>query len=172
MKRSAIISDCGQYRYLLSREWPACHVGPLKRLCYIMLNPSTADAEEDDATIRVCVGRAKGLGYHVIDVVNLFALRSTSPSALYSHPSPVSEPSDGEPSEERNVQVIADTVAGADLIICAWGKHGAFMNRGPELIECLVGSAGMKLHAIKLNADGSPAHPLRLPYSQPLVEIA
>lgn len=48
----AVISDCGQYRYALSRGgW----MGGKGTVLFVMLNPSTADASEDDPTIRRCV---------------------------------------------------------------------------------------------------------------------
>jgi hypothetical protein len=57
-ERDAVISDCGQSRYLLRHTWDA--VKP--RALHVRLNPSTADADIDDATIRSCIRLAKGLG--------------------------------------------------------------------------------------------------------------
>jgi len=56
---STIISPCGKYRYLLERKWG---IG-LPCVTWIMLNPSTADAEKDDPTIRRCIGFSKAWGY-------------------------------------------------------------------------------------------------------------
>ena len=64
LENDAVISDCSKYRYLLRRTWD--HSKP--RLLYVMLNPSTADARNDDATIRSCVRLASGLGYGSIEV--------------------------------------------------------------------------------------------------------
>lgn len=72
---SASIS--GDYRYRLGRAWaggPTC--------TFIMLNPSTADADQDDPTIRRCVGFAKALGCGALEVVNLYAYRATNPRDL------------------------------------------------------------------------------------------
>jgi hypothetical protein len=52
------LSDCGTYRYELWRRWAE---GP--HVLFVMLNPSTADAVTDDATIRKCIGYAKRWGY-------------------------------------------------------------------------------------------------------------
>lgn len=76
--RGAVISDDGRYRYRLWRTWAP----ELPRMAWIMLNPSTADAEVDDPTIRRCVGFAKREGCGGIEVVNLYAYRSTDPSVL------------------------------------------------------------------------------------------
>src|SRR5690349_21188818 len=83
MERLAVIE--GAYRYRLDRWWDRA----LPPLIYIMLNPSTADAERDDATIRVCMGRAKNEGCGGIVVVNLFAYRATKPEDMKRAADPV-----------------------------------------------------------------------------------
>src|SRR5579872_6884139 len=78
MERDAVISDCGKYRYLLRRAWD--HVRP--RVLFVMLNPSTADANVDDATIRSCVRLSRQLGYGSFEDVNLYGHRATKPAEL------------------------------------------------------------------------------------------
>jgi hypothetical protein len=127
-----------------------------------MLNPSTADALDDDATIRVCGGRAATMGMGGIDVVNLFALRSTDPKALYTYAGyPISEP--GAPY--KNDAIIEKVARRAGMVICAWGKHGAHLHRDKLVLERFK-EWGVVPHALKLNGDGSPAHPLRIGYDQ------
>lgn len=158
----AILSDDREYRYRLWRVWDFTK----PRACYIMLNPSTADETKDDATIRVCKGRAIRLGMGGIDVVNLFALRSTQPQALYGHPAPISHPA--EPLRSSDLLIEAATQAG--IVICAWGTHGKLRDRGRNVLIDLKGR-GIAAHAIRLNADGSPAHPLRISYDEPLKDL-
>ena len=153
----ATFSDCGRYRYVLRRIWDG---GPL--MCFVMLNPSTADATRDDATIRICIGRAKRMGYGGIAVVNLFALRSTDPSLLYSENNPISEAS---PRDYKNNLFINQFARSADIVICAWGKHGALLDRGTIVLQHLR-DLGVQPYALRLNKDGSPAHPLRIGYDQ------
>src|SRR5215510_5582686 len=85
LERDAVLSDCGRYRYMLRRTWD--HSKP--RVLFVMLNPSTADAEIDDATIRSCIRLAKGAGYGSFEVVNLYALRATDPAELQRADDPV-----------------------------------------------------------------------------------
>jgi hypothetical protein len=119
MKRSAYISPCGAYRYSLSREWapgPAC--------TFIMLNPSTADADIDDPTIRRCIGFAKAWGFGGLAVVNLFAFRATSPKDMQSAAEPVGPANDA---------AIADGVGLSTIAVAAWGVHGTYRGRDLEV---------------------------------------
>ena len=77
MKRSAEISECGKYRWWLRRRWAD---GPV--VCFVMLNPSTADAEQDDPTIRRCIGFAQAWGCGALEVRNLFPFRATNPADM------------------------------------------------------------------------------------------
>lgn len=78
--KTAEISSCGKYRYELTRTWD-----PQKMMvCFIGLNPSTADAENDDATIRKCIGFAQRWEYGGILMLNIFAFRTVSPAVLKS----------------------------------------------------------------------------------------
>lgn len=86
MKKHATLSDCGKYRYWLERSWEETGKGFVN---WIMLNPSTADAEIDDQTIRKCIGFSKLWGYDGMHVVNLFAFRATDPESLYGCGCPV-----------------------------------------------------------------------------------
>jgi len=76
MKKDALISSCGKYRYHLERHW-----GDVKPCLFIMLNPSTADGRKDDSTIKRCVAYAMSWGYGKLYVINLFALRDRGGAA-------------------------------------------------------------------------------------------
>lgn len=67
MKRAALVSEDGVFRYWLTREWSPDLGQKPRRLCFVMLNPSTADASEDDPTIRKCIGFARLAGFNMID---------------------------------------------------------------------------------------------------------
>lgn len=53
-RKSASLSACGKYRYTLGRAW-GLGVREQCAMSFVMLNPSTADAEHDDPTIRRCI---------------------------------------------------------------------------------------------------------------------
>lgn len=148
MERDASISECGRYRWWLTRRWadaPLC--------CWIMLNPSTADAEQDDPTIRRCMGFAERWGYGGIVVVNLFALRATDPRELKRADDP-----DGDP---YNNQEILKWVGESPFTVAAWGAHGALRLRG-QTITRRIRVEGHPLHCLGTTKAGHPKHPLYL----------
>lgn len=148
LKRSAEISDCGRYRWWLRRSWDRGGNG--KAVCFVMLNPSTADAMIDDPTIRRCMGYAQRWGYSTLSVRNLFAYRATNPADLRG----VADPEGGERGDME-----LQAAATADLVICAWGAGGPFRKRDRRALELL---AGKPLHCLKVTKNGDPQHPLYL----------
>lgn len=153
----ARFSDCERYRYSLVRRW-----APGPTMLFVMLNPSTADEFRNDPTVGRCQQRAIQMQYGAFAVANLFALRSTDPAALLQEPDPVGP---------KNDAAIRRLCAGAEAVICAWGNHRAIGNRGAAVLR-LIRQAGREPRALKLNRDGSPAHPLYLPYSLSPVPMA
>jgi hypothetical protein len=152
---SAIISACGTYRYVLSRDGDlTSHKGPA---VFIMLNPSTADAELDDPTIRRCRSFAQTWGCNGIRVVNLYALRSTDPAALWTHSDPVG------PDNDDWLERIA---LAAPEVVCAWGAN-AKADRVREVATRLT-TAGVQLKCLGTTKHGAPRHPLYVHGQQPL----
>lgn len=151
MSGSAIISDCGRYRYLLRRRIPQA-VRWIKPCLFVMLNPSTADASTDDPTIRRCVGFARSLLCTEMSVVNLFALRSTDPAALSEADDPVGPTNDAILCE----QVAAHSLG---IVIVAWGSHRMARERARKLADQGIFATA---HALALTKDGWPRHPLYL----------
>ena len=143
--REAVFSDCGYYRYSLSRTWEPDR----PKVMFVGLNPSTADAEKDDPTIRRCMGYARDWGYGGVLVLNLFAYRATDPRDLLRARLPVGE---------KNDHYLAYSQRGAELVIAAWGNHGTHMNRARMVVPLFK-----RLYYLRLNASGEPAHPLYLP---------
>jgi hypothetical protein len=151
VESGAVFSSSNQHRYSLWRVWNA--LKPI--VCYVLLNPSTATHEIPDPTVMRCVERAKQLGFGGIEIVNLFALRTSTPAVLYRHPDPVGV---------DNNEWIAKATSKASMIICGWGAHGDLFNRGIGVQRLLQNRYPSKVHYLKMNRNGTPAHPLYLPY--------
>lgn len=154
LERDAVISDCGRYRYLLRRTWD--HAKP--RALYVMLNPSTANAEVDDATIRSCIRLAKGMGYGSFEVVNLYALRATNPATLLS---------DLTPTGPCNREIVANAIARCDIVICAWGAHQMAAARSRKMVE-QIRAQRPAAYCFGTTKSSAPKHPLYIKSGTPL----
>lgn len=160
IKKSAVISPCGLYRYRLERRW-----GDAPPQTFIMLNPSTADADIDDPTIRRCIEFAKREGAGGLVVVNLFALRATDPKELINHPDPVGP----DNAYEIGLALVGAAAIGKP-VICGWGSN---KNAQPQANRLMARAhdIGAQLCALHINADGSPKHPLYIKSSAPLIDL-
>jgi hypothetical protein len=144
-------SPCGHYRYNLWREWDA----GAGAILWIMLNPSRADhLGNNDPTIERCERRSVAWGFQRMEVVNLFALSSPYPKALFQAEDPVG------PLNDVGIAERADQAA---MILCAWGAHGALLDRSSAVKTLL---ADRPLHCLGMTRAGEPAHPLYLPYDR------
>jgi len=154
---SAVLSDCGTYRYSLTRDWTASG----RRAVFIMLNPSTADATQDDPTIRRCIRFAQRFGCDGLRVVNLYGLRSTDPAALWEHPDPVG------PDNDAYIEHALWSAETTDApVIAAWGA-----NARQDRIDQVLGLHGMlSCQALGLTKTGQPRHPLYLRRDAELVQ--
>ena len=158
----AIISADQKYRYRLARDLGMIGEGAC---CFVMLNPSTADATQDDPTIRRCIGFARTLGCVRLEVVNLFAYRSTDPDALYG----MSKDSAIGPENDRHISEVCSV---SRIIVCAWGNHGSLFGRADEVLKIIRAQHGAQPMALKINAKSKqPAHPLYLKADSCLVEL-
>jgi hypothetical protein len=147
----AHFSDCGCYRYELTRVW-----GPGPRMLFVMLNPSTADELRNDPTVARCETRARQAGFAGFGVVNLFALRATDPRALRLAADPVGP---------ENDHFLRLAVAEAGLVLCGWGNHGLLNHRASAVLPMLE-TAKQNLHHLGLTKAGHPKHPLYIPLTQ------
>lgn len=152
--KTAVLSECGRYRYHLSRSWGS----GFRRVCWIMLNPSTADADVDDATIRKCIGFTQRWGYDGLEVVNLFALRSTDPKVLKT--------SAIDPVGPLNNDAILETVDRCDKVVGAWGAGGSLGGRNHAVSAIVPGT----IFALGFTQNMQPRHPGRLGYDTKLQE--
>lgn len=146
--RDAAISECGLFRYWLLRHW-----GPGPLLLFVMLNPSTADALVDDATIRRCAAFAAAHGYGGFYVVNLYAYRATRPADLKRAGYPVG------PENDVHFQRV---MALCTNVCVAWGANAAGLSRPAEALRH-IRAAGHQPLCLAKTGGGHPQHPLYLP---------
>lgn len=159
-RSSATISECGTYRYWLERQWS--NEPPQ---VFVMLNPSTADANQDDPTIRRCISFSKREKAGGLIVVNLFAFRATNPRELKTADDPVGK----ENARSIGEALILSAAAGRPAI-CAWGANKLAIPQADRL-KRRARDATAKLVALRLTKSGAPEHPLYLPADTPLVEL-
>lgn len=148
----AVYSDCEGYRYDLTRIWDAA--GP--KALFVMLNPSTATEVQNDPTVERCERRARTLGYGAFRVTNIFAYRAADPKVMRAMPDPVGPGND---------TAIGNGADWADVIICAWGSHGAHLDRGAA-VERLLRATAKPLWHLGLTQGGQPRHPLYIGYDR------
>ena len=115
---------------------------------FIGLNPSTAEEEVDDPTVRRCLNYAKNWGYGGFILVNLFAYRTTFPSNLKKVKYPIGKDND---------KYIMTQSKKADITVAAWGNNGNLYSRDMKVLSLVP-----NLMCLKVNKSGQPAHPLYL----------
>jgi hypothetical protein len=155
---SAVISPCGRYRYRLERSGYG-----LGKTAIIMVNPSTADAEKDDATIRKLKGFGKRNAWGDLIVGNLFAYRATDVGELATADDPVG------PDNDEHLKRIVGAV---ERVIFAWGASSKLPKRLRgrwKAVDALVRSTGHVPYCLGTGGDGQPYHPLMLAYSSPVI---
>ena len=164
IRSSAIISQCGRYRYRLERDLHPSWGNSKRTMTWIMVNPSTADAHDDDATIRKVCGFSERHGCDRVIVGNLFAWRSPDVRTLALA---------DDPFGPENEQHLADMIDEADLLMVAWGpvaKVPAQYRRRWGIIPWLAGRTGKTMRCLGTAKDGHPRHPLMVAYATPLEE--
>ena len=147
MKKDAVISALGQHRYCLTRIWDEDR----GKVLFIMLNPSTADAEKDDATTARCINIAKRWGCGGIMKGNIYSYRTKSPKILKRW---LKRRTMTPNSHYININYVTKMAEEADLVICAWGSN---YKGTPKWLKEL----DVSQHYLELCKDGlTPKHPL------------
>ena len=156
---AAIFSRDGSRRRWLYRSLS----GEMKRVGFVMLNPSSAGADDNDRTITRCEGFAHREGAGSMEVANLSDWIETD-SANLGIPAARGLMTD---SSSRHY---LKHVMGCDLVIAAWGAHPWargklalwwLQENGGELPRGFVSCLGR-------TKTGAPNHPLYLPANKPL----
>ncbi len=145
MEYGAVFDASGRYRYSLWRAWSAYH----PRLVFILLNPSTADEERNDPTIRRCIGFARVWGFGSVEVVNLFAYRATHYREMFMVIDPVGE---------ENDRFLTQAVERCSTVVVGWGARGTLLGRDRQVMSLLTGRNDV--YCLGTTRGGQPRHPL------------
>jgi hypothetical protein len=155
IERTALFDATGRYRYSLGRQWQA--QGP--EIAFVMLNPSRANAECDDPTLRACIQFAQRWAYGSLVVVNLFGYCTAHPAELRTVSDPVG------PENDRYLMA---AVGRSHRVVLAWGNDGGFGGRDRTILHKLKAHSS-KLTCLQLNRSGQPRHPLYIRRDLPLI---
>ncbi len=152
---AAVISPCGLYRYQLTRTWDS----DLATVNFVMANPSTADASQDDPTIRRCLAFSRRWGYGSLVVTNLYAFRATDPRKLAEADDPIGPENEGW---------LFKTASNSEMVVCAWGNLGVANGRS-KAVRKLLGSTSTLLFCLGVTNAIEPRHPLYVKADQELI---
>jgi hypothetical protein len=127
---------------------------------FIGLNPSTADALQDDPTVRRCIRFARDWGDGGLLMLNAFAYRATDPTVMRRAPDPVG------PENDRYIGSLAPI---GRIVVCCWGRHGDHLDRDTTMYRLV--SALPASYCLGLTTNGQPKHPLYLARDTPLEQF-
>lgn len=142
----AVFDASGKYRYALWRAWSLDHA----RIVFVMLNPSTAEEHKNDPTIRRCMEFAHAWQFGSIEVVNLFAYRTTYARELLKVDDPVGE---------ENNRYLCQAVERCSSVLVGWGANGILLGRDQQVMKLLV-HLMKNVYCLGLTKGGHPRHPL------------
>jgi hypothetical protein len=145
IESGAVLDVSGRYRYSLWRAWSIYH----PRIAFVLLNPSTADDERNDPTIRRCIGFARAWNFGSIEVVNLFAYRATDARELLKVDDPV--------GAENNYYLI-QAVERCSTVVVGWGTRGTLLGRDRQVMSLLAGRKDV--YCLGITKNRQPRHPL------------
>ena len=142
------------HRTILTRQWE----GGEGLINWIMLNPSTADEQKDDPTIRKCRGFSKRWGFNRMVVTNLFSFRATHPRDLREVVR-----CDYARAVGINDGPLIEQAGKANMIVAAWGNNGYIAGRADDVMFRVLPDA--KFYCIGFTGTGFPTHPCMAPYT-------
>lgn len=157
MQKYAVISSCGSYRHILTRIWNS----RLPLMGFIQLNPSIADHEIDDPTLRRDMHFARREGFGGCQLTNLYDFRATSPKELAAAECPVSDKNDG---------YICQMMRECDKTVAGYGTHKMAVKAEQDLFDLM--DARDVLWCLGTTKGGMPRHPLYVKNEQPLIKYA
>lgn len=158
---SILLSDCGRYRYCLTRE-----VAPSGLIfAFFGVHPSIADAAVGDAETRKKIGFTRRWGGSQCVVGNIFAFRTTNVSVLGRCADPVGP---------RNAVELDNIIRCADVLVACWGTRSKLPERLRPRVAWLSGlllASGKPVKCLGITRGGDPCHPLMTGYDTPLIDF-
>jgi len=168
MTKNATLSDCRNYRWTLTRDWAEG-----ERICWVMLNPSDADHEVDDPTIRRCIHFTKYWGYAGFTVVNLYPYRSPSPSKCKTWARGQNQAEAVKLALQQNAAIVAYQARDAGMVVAAWGNNPWDDDLLASITESILTERSdcPEIYCLGTTNSGAPKHPMargkhRVPESQ------
>lgn len=160
MQRGADISE--GYRYKLHRIWESTK----NKILFIMINPSTGDAAEDDKTIKILLKITKKWDYGGFYVGNLYPHISAKPSELKNTYIP-------DEIHMKNRKSIEEMASECSLIVYAWGTKGPDeRQKEPEWLRNIIGNRDVHCIYTPNPKNGVPKHPNQWgPTAEPIPNI-
>lgn len=157
--RGANISPCGAYRWTLTRTW-----GNGERVCWVMLNPSTADHRRDDPTLRRIIHFTRSWGFGGLTVVNLYPYRSSRPTECrrWAECDRIASGRHVRDALRKNTAIIAREAKRAAVVIAAWGASAWDPAWVRNMVEELIGGKRVcrDLFRLGVTESGAPKHPM------------
>jgi hypothetical protein len=157
---SAIISECGLFRYRLERELQLSGIV----VAFFGVNPSEADSIVSDQTDMKWRGFGKLLGARKYIAGNPFAFRAKNVRNLALAIDPV-----GPFNDSHLGQIIDD----ADLLVPSWGDRSKVPFSLRTHIDALaerIHRSGKPVKVFGFTKGGDPKHPLMLGYDTPIID--
>lgn len=151
--RTALISECGRLRWSLGRSW-----SDAPKSLVIMVNPSTADHQVDDPTIKRLIGWHQRWDMGGFTVMNLIPFRSSTPAEAFAFYRDKMVPADGmsEIHPDQVLMQILDAADDAVMVLVAWGRLPPYLAPlARQLTYDLT-----KPKCLGWTKDGSPIHPM------------
>lgn len=162
MKQTGLVIGAdGKFRFDVLRQWE----GPGPLALWVMLNPSTADADNDDPTLRRVIRFTQDALPHCAGVVvcNLYALRATKPKHLLD-----AQNAEGWPN---NIQMIGHYMRSADVaeVVFGWGSWLTPKRPLRTPVEDMAAELGRFPLCLGKTVNGNPKHPLFVAANTPLI---
>lgn len=147
MPNDCVFSSDRLHRYTLIHRWDELFETD-KGIAWICLNPSTADENQLDPTLRRIRDFSALWGYSHFIMLNAFAWRATDPADMKASADPIG------PDNDKWIKHWSDRV---DRVMIGWGEHGAHLGRDQQVLALLD---RRKTFCLERNSSGQPKHPL------------